>query len=201
MKNIKTCIFLSIIFSICLLEAETSLSTFSVKGVITANTSVEVTGLSGGVFTAFASVSDSDFLNGHVTNYSSPIVLSNIRTNSPVVLKIKSNGWTTLPSNYDTTNGPKKTDGSDSDFLLQVDTSSLYVQSGSMTVEGSFASEFVPITSTSANLLKLGSSNSGASTGVQNGAVNLFPRMLLDSAYDVAGDYVIELELIVSDQL
>lgn len=183
--------------------ADTSLTTFSVKGVVTASTNVEVSGLTGGVVTAFSTITDSDFLNGHITNYSSPIVINNIRTNSPVTLKIKSNGWTTLPANYDTTNGSKKSDGSDSDFLLQVDTSSLYTDSGSMTVEGNFGTSFVAVTNSSTDLLKLGSTGSGGSgyTGVQNGSVNLFPRMLLDSAYDIAGDYIIELELIVADQL
>ena len=184
-------------------SADTTLDTFSVKGVVTANTNVEVLNLTAGTYVAFPTISDTDFANGHVTNYANPIQLQGIRTNTPVVLKIKSNGWTTLPAGYDSTNGPKKTDGSDSEFLLQADVSSLTVASGNMTVMGSFGGNFVAITNTAQDMLKLGdiASGSGLKSGCQNASINFFPQMKLDGAYDIAGDYVIELELIITDQL
>lgn len=185
------------------LPAETTLDTFSVKGVVTSNTNVDVANLTAGTYVAFPTISDTDFSNGQVTNYASPIQLQNIRTNTPVVLKIKSNGWTTLPAGYDTTNGPKKTDGSDSEFLLQADASSLVVASGSVTVMGNFSSQFVAVSNTAQDMLKLGdvASGSGLKSGCQNASINFFPQMKLDGAYDLAGDYVIELELIIADQI
>lgn len=178
-----------------------SLQTFSVKGTVPSNVSMEITGLVSGTFTAFPTISDTDFENGKIAAFSNPIALANIRANTPVIVKIQNNGWT-LPPDYDVANGPKKADGSDGQFQLRVETASINIGNGTLQAQGGFATAFTGVTNTAAPILKLGNIDSvtGKKTGVQNGTLNITPQILLDSAFDVPGDYEVALEMTYSAQ-
>ncbi len=175
-------------------------SIFHLRGIIGQHVSWDILGLDpSDIKDVFTDVTDSDFDQGYI-EITNAIQFTDIDANSPVYLKLESNGWT-LPTGYDTANGPKKTDGSDSELLLKINTGSITVSGGTLQAEGSFGASYTAVNNTAANFLKLGEIGGGSiHTGVRDGVVNVDARVLLDPEYDIPGIYEIELEITVAPQ-
>lgn len=176
-----------------------SVANFHLNGTIPTHTNLDVQGLDGGnAKTIFSSVTAQEFIDGEVLS-TDAIQLRNIVSNSPVFLSITNNGWT-LPAGYDATNGPKKADGSDSHFLIQVNTGSLTSASGVIAAEGSYGSSYVAVTNTAGQFLKLGEVSGPSRKGIANGSADIDAKVLIDPVYDMPGAYSVELELTISAQ-
>lgn len=179
--------------------AAQSVANFHINGNIPTHTNLNVQDLDGSsAKQIFSTVSSGEFSAGEIV-VSDAIQLRNIVTNSPVYLQITNNGWT-LPAGYDGTNGPKKTDGSDSHFLLQVNSGTLSASSGNISIEGNFGTQYVAVTNSAQNMLKLGDVSGSNRMGMANGSADIDAKVMLDTVYDIPGTYSVELELTITAQ-
>jgi hypothetical protein len=205
MKNLSKKIFFVATAAVTLItsqytHADTSAATFNITGTVGSHVTLTVQDLDGSSSkNLFADVAEADFDNGYIEVLDA-IQVRDIRSNKPVYLKIKNNGWT-LPAEYDSDAGSKKPAGTDSDFTIKIDTGTLTSTSGNFTVEGSYGSSFVAVTSTAGQMLKLGqTTGTGKKQGMKGGSVDIDTRIVLDPVYDIPGSYSVELEITIADQ-
>lgn len=199
-RKIFSAFFILSALAFNLLEGAT-IKTFHLQGTIGTHVNMTVQGLDGSdTKILFNDVTINDFDTGYI-EIQDAIQLRNIHSNAPIFLKIQNNGWT-LPPSYDANNGPKKTDGSDSQFMIQIDTGSLSVASGTLTAEGTYGTQMNAVTNTAGQFLKVGTIGGGAAhQGAHNGSVDINARVMLDPAFDIAGTYSVELELTWTSQI
>ncbi len=172
---------------------------FNLEGTIGSHTSINVRNLTAGTKVIFTDVTPSNFNNGFI-NSNNAIRLNNIVSNVPVFVLIANKGWT-LPAGYDTTNGPKKAAGTDSEFLIKVDAGSVTASSGAIGVENGYDAAYIAVTDTPGQFLKLGEvTGGGVRKGMAGGVCDIDGRVLLDAAYDIPGTYSLALEITVSAQ-
>lgn len=182
------------------LMADTVVKTFTLTGRIEPQTELTVSNLDPSDSSQmFSDVTAQNMADGFIT-ISAAVQLSGVSTNSPVFLKVKNLGWTTLPGDYDTSNGSKKADGSGSDLQFKVDTGSLSA-TGPIAAEGGYASNYTAVNNTAANILKLGDIVGGVKTGMTGGSGNFDAKVLLSPVYDIPGDYGVEVELSIAAQI
>lgn len=176
-----------------------SVANFHLNGTIPTHTDLTVQGLDGSsAKTIFSTVTSAEFTAGEIV-VTDAIQLRDIVSNTPVFVLVTNNGWT-LPASYDTTNGAKKTDGSDSQFLIQVNSGTLSSSAGTIAVEGSYGSGYVAVTNTAGQFLKLGEVSGSQRRGVANGSADIDAKVILDPVYDTPGSYSVELELTITAQ-
>lgn len=175
-------------------------SNFHLNGSIPTHTNLAIQGLDGSdAKQLFASVTDAQFQAGEIL-VSDAIQFRNIVSNDAVFVRIANKGWT-LPAEYDAANGTKKADGSDNHFLIQVNSGTLTASAGAIGIEGSFGGQYVAVSNTPQQFLKLGEVTAGSKRrGMANGSADIDAKIVLDTVYDVPGTYSVELELTVTAQ-
>jgi hypothetical protein len=199
-RIITTLLVLGICFSVWDIHADAnSIKSFKLKGFIGDHFYLALDNLDEpDAYVIFDEVTEADYDNGFIDT-ADAIQISKIRSNSPVWLKISNKGWT-LPAAYDS-NGPKQTDGSDSELLLRVNSDSITTKRGFMRASGAFATGFTAVSNNAASVLQIGEvTKDGARKGVVNGSVDLDARVLLDQLYDAPGEYSVDLELTIGAQ-
>ncbi len=178
-----------------------SIAHFSVRGSVPAIVTPPTMGglENGGEVQPFGTIDESHFVQGYVeADSANRIHMEGMNSNVPVAIRVQNNGWD-LPAGYDTIDGPKRADGSDSDFLFYIDPSSVTAARGDIAPLGTFGSQFTGVTNVPTDLLRMGSDpGSGRWIGVRNGDAWLTPRMNLDPVYDIPGDYVAHIEMTIS---
>ena len=179
----------------------TTIKTFQLKGSIGQHISMDILDLDGlDTKVLFTDVTTSDFDNGYII-VENAIQMRNIRSNEPIVLKIKNNGWL-LPTHYDTSSGAKTSNGVDSEFQIQVDNSSVSSSRGTMEVLHPYYDNFTAVTNAAGDMVRIGNvTASGKKQGLIGGSIDIDAKMLLDPVFDIPGDYQVQLELTVASQL
>ena len=138
---------------------------------------------------------DADFLE-----FTTIISVSDFDANYAFNISASKGGWT-LPSNYEATNGAKKTNGSDSDFLIKVDDITVGYSDASegLAVANSHDS-YQALTTGGAVIASGGSTASNAAHGVENAAFNIDGKVLLDWDTDIPGTYALTITITVATQ-
>ncbi len=138
---------------------------------------------------------DADYLE-----FATIISVSDFDANYAFNISASKGGWT-LPTNYHTSNGAKKTDGSDSDFLIKVDdiTAGYSNASEGLVVSNSHDS-YQALTTGGSVIASGGSTSSGAAHGVENAAFNIDGKVLLDWDSDIPGTYALTITITVATQ-
>ena len=198
-RTLRNMLGIAAIFATGNLAALTT-SNFHLNGNIPTHTNLNIQDLDGSdTKQLFASVTDTQFQAGEI-EITDAIQFRNIVSNDAVFLRIANKGWS-LPTGYDTANGTKKTDGSDAHFLIQVNSGTLTASAGALTIEGSFGAQYVAVSDTPQQFLKLGEVTAGSKRrGMANGSADIDAKIVLDTVYDVPGTYSVELELTVTAQ-
>jgi hypothetical protein len=138
---------------------------------------------------------DADYLE-----FATIISVSDFDANYAFNISASKGGWT-LPASYDTSNGAKKTDGSDSDFLIKVDdiTAGYSNASEGLVVANSHDS-YQALTTGGTVIASGGSTSSGSAHGVENAAFNIDGKVLLDWDTDIPGTYSLTITITVATQ-
>jgi len=139
---------------------------------------------------------DADFLE-----FTSIISITDFDANYAFNITATKGAWT-LPSGYDVTNGAKKANGSDSDFLIRVadiTVGTTPTSSGGLAVANSHDS-YQPATTGGAVIASGGSTVSGSTHGVESAAFNIDGKVLLDWDTDIPGAYALSITITVASQ-
>ena len=186
------------------------LLTFSfVWGDSDGNLSVEGTGSlpfctswtsSGGTSPDYATI-DIDDYDLTYKEFPAMIVVTDFDANYAFNITATKSAWT-LPTAYDVTNGAKKTNGSDSDFLIKVSGISAGTTpagTGGLSAANSHDS-YQAASTTGPVILTGGSTTSGSAHGVDTGQFTLDGKVLLDWDSDIPGAYALTITLTVVTQ-
>jgi hypothetical protein len=139
---------------------------------------------------------DADFLE-----FASIISVTDFDANYAFNITATKGTWT-LPSAYDVTNGAKKANGSDSDFLIKVDDITVGTtpsSSNGLAVANSH-NTYQAATTGGTVIASGGSTVSGSAHGVESAAFNIDGKVLLDWDTDIPGSYALSITITVASQ-
>ena len=139
---------------------------------------------------------DADFLE-----FASIISVTDFDANYAFNITATKGTWT-LPAAYDVTNGAKKANGSDSDFLIKVDDITVGTtpsSSNGLAVANSH-NTYQAATTSGAVIASGGSTVSGSAHGVESAAFNIDGKVLLDWDTDIPGSYSLSITITVASQ-
>ena len=139
---------------------------------------------------------DADFLE-----FASIIAVTDFDANYAFNITATKGTWT-LPAAYDVTNGAKKANGSDSDFLIKVadiNVGTTPASSGGFAVANSHDS-YQAATTSGAVIASGGSTTSGSAHGVESAAFNIDGKVLLDWDTDIPGAYALSITITIASQ-
>ena len=139
---------------------------------------------------------DADFLE-----FASIISVTDFDANYAFNITATKGTWT-LPAAYDVTNGAKKANGSDSDFLIKVDDITVGTtpsSSNGLAVANSH-NTYQAATTSGAVIASGGSTASGSAHGVESAAFNIDGKVLLDWDTDIPGSYSLSITITVASQ-
>ena len=125
------------------------------------------------------------------------IAITDFDCNTKYKITATKSGWT-LPTNYHSTDGAKKADGSDSDLLLMVDNFTPGYASNGMAALGSYGS-YAAITTGGSDILGGGAVGAGAGHGVENAAADVNAKVMMDWDTDIVGAYSITTTLSITE--
>ena len=155
---------------------------------------------SGGSAPDWSSI-DIDDYDADYKEFSAMIVVTDFDANYAFNISASKGNWT-LPSAYDETNGAKKSNGADSDFLIKVSgigVGTTPESSGGLAVANSHDS-YQAVTKSGTVILNGGSTTSGSAHGVETASFTLDGKILLDWGTDIPGAYALTITLTIASQ-
>ena len=145
---------------------------------------------------------DIDDYDANYKEFPAMIVVTDFDANYAFNISASKGDWT-LPPTYDETNGAKKSNGSDSDFLIRVSSIGAGTTpgglGGGLAAAGSYAS-YQAATKSGAVIISGGSTTSGSAHGVETASFTLDGKVLLDWGTDIPGVYELTVTLSITSQ-
>lgn len=127
------------------------------------------------------------------------LIVTDFDANYAFNISASKSDWT-LPDGYDETNGAKRSNGSDSDFLIKVSAIDQGTGvSGGLTVSNGH-DDYQAVTKSGTEILTGGSTSSSSAHGVETAQFTIDGKVLLDWSTDIPGDYELTITLSITSQ-
>ena len=148
--------------------------------------------------TPFTSAADIAAYDADCIIVSDLIAITDFDCNTKFKITAAKGTWT-LPTNYHATDGAKKADGSDTDFLLMVDNVTAGYGTDGLAAVTAYNATYAAIVTGGSDIISGGKVGAGVGHGVEGAVCDVNAKILMDWATDIVGAYSITTTLTITE--